>query len=267
MRILLTGAGGHLAGALAPVLAASGHDLVATDLAEPGWCASLGVPFRPHDLTSGDADPLSGIVRGADLVVHTPAYHAAVHVRSDREYWALNVDGTRAVLQAMRDEGVRRIVYLSSQAWHAHYDPYGFTKRLGEELLEYQRVNAGMSYAAVRPGDFTPEPDPIRETQRLLSGGVLQADVVDVVARAVAWIGTRGEGRALVVDAVAVPPGRLPGEDLRAALERLAPGSAELAERLGLDLDVPPFPERRLGWDALGIRALTSFDARLASLG
>ena len=39
--------------------------------------------------------------------------------------------------------GIQRIVFLSSMAWHGHYDKYGFTKRIGDGI-------AGQSVVSVR---------------------------------------------------------------------------------------------------------------------
>ena len=208
MKILLTGATSNVSRALIPSLRSAGHDLVLHDI--------VPVPDREpfQGLTSfqGDIQIGAGLeraARGCDLVLHTPAWHG-IHWRekTEADFWRLNVDGTFWTFQAAAAEGITRLVFLSSMAWHGHYDKYGFTKRVGEELCEYNRRNHKIRYVAIRPHDFTPWGSDYvnRYGARLLYGGVDREDVMDCVLSAVAALaiplpdGSEPEG--LVVNAV-----------------------------------------------------------------
>lgn len=156
-------------------------------------------------------------------------------VKTETDFWRLNVDGVFWALQAAREAGVRRLVFLSSMSWHGHYDKYGFTKRIGEELCEYHRRNHGLRYVAVRPGDFTPWGDDYVNGYgaRLLYGGVDRDDVLDCVERAVEHLAT------------ALPPAagvsRLTGADRTIRHRHPAPADAGRGSRRGRDrLRAPP---------------------------
>ena len=56
---------------------------------------------------------LVAAVRGCRVVYHCAADYR-LYARDSRQIYAANVDGTRALLQAARDEGVERVVYTSS---------------------------------------------------------------------------------------------------------------------------------------------------------
>ena len=110
-RIALTGAAGRIATALRPRLRAAGHELV--------LCEGLGVTVADVDTASErvvecDLRDISGQAEafaGAELVVHLGAH-------SDEQKWAdllsVNIDGTRAVCEAVRLARVPRLLLASS---------------------------------------------------------------------------------------------------------------------------------------------------------
>jgi nucleoside-diphosphate-sugar epimerase len=251
VKILLTGASSNVGRGMIPRLQASGHDIVLSDINRvPNAEPYAGLPFVQCDVQAGFG--LERAVVGCDLVLHLPAWHG-IHwgQKTEVDYWRLNVDGAFWMFQAAKEAGVKRLVFLSSQAWHGHYDKYGFTKRIGEELCEYYRRNHGMRYVAIRPADFTPWGDDWanRYGSRLLYGGVDRDDVLDSIARSIEHLaeplpeGTELEG--LIVNAVR--PNVYTAEqvadweaDPKAAFDRLFPGYLPLAEKYGLKFDRKP---------------------------
>ncbi|MBA2720297.1 MAG: NAD(P)-dependent oxidoreductase [Chloroflexi bacterium] len=247
MRILISGASGNLGRALIARLKSSNHDLVLTDLIDPAEDDLFaGLPFIALDVQTGVG--LERAAAGCDLIVHLPAWHG-IHTgqRSEADFWRLNVDGTFWMYQAAAAAGVTRVVFLSSQAWHRHYDKYGFTKRLGEELSEYSRRNHAVSYVAVRPADFTPSQSFLDYGVRLLYGGVDRDDVVDATLASIDYLGQKSaaEPEALVVNAVrrnAFTEADLEGweADPIGTCARIFPGSRELLENYRLDIGKCP---------------------------
>ncbi|MBC8103645.1 MAG: NAD(P)-dependent oxidoreductase [Cytophagales bacterium] len=245
MRILITGAGSNIGKGLIPRLIAAGHELVLSDLNKlPDTAPFAGLPFAPCDVQVGFG--LERAAEGCDLVLHLPAWHG-IHSGSKTEvdFWRLNVDGTFWAFQAAKAAGITRFVFLSSQAWHGHYDKYGFTKRIGEELCEYHRRGSGIRYVAIRPADLTPwGTDWVnRYGARLLRGGVDREDVLDCVVAAVGHLAHPLPGSAepegIVANAVranAFTAADLDGweDDPLAACERLFPGSRILVEKYGI---------------------------------
>ena len=273
MKILVTGAGGNVGLGVVPKLVAKGHEVVLSDLTRPEGLPDL--PFFQIDVQAGFG--LERAAEGCDLILHTPAWHG-IHwnQRTEADFWRLNVDGTFWAFQAARSVGVSRFVFLSSQAWHGHYDKYGFTKRVGEELCEYHRRANGVRYVAVRPADLTPWGDdwPNRYGARMLYGGVDREDVLDAVALSVERLAhpLEGEPEGIVLDAVrpnAYDEAVLEGweADPVAVCERVFPGSAELVQRYGLKIDRRPGVSRtREGWDEVGYTPSHHFGTFLEDL-
>lgn len=276
MRILLTGAGGNIGRGLIARLLANGHEVVLSDLNPlPARPPYAGLPFYQCDVQHGFG--LESAAQGCDLILHTPAWHG-IHwsSKTEADFWRLNVDGTFWAFQAARSAGISRVVFLSSQAWHGHYDKYGFTKRIGEELCEYHRRANGIRYVAIRPADLTPWGDDWvnRYGARLLYGGVDREDVLDGVVLSVERLGgaLHGEPEGIIVDALrpnAFLEGDLAGWEGNPAsvCERIFPGSAELVEKYGVNISRKPgVTSSMLGWEEVGYRPSRHFGTFLEEL-
>ena len=117
MRFLVTGGAGFLGAALANRLACAGHTVRALD------DLSAGDPARLDSrvvLTRGDVSDvpkLWTLLQGVDCVYHLAARVSVPEsILYPRDYNAVNVGGTVAVMEAMRDAGVKRVVLTSSGA-------------------------------------------------------------------------------------------------------------------------------------------------------
>lgn len=208
MRILITGASSNVGWGMIPRLRELGHDLVLSDIIKlPDAEPFKGLPFVQCDVQAGFG--LERAAQGCDLILHLPAWHG-IHwgQKTEADFWRLNVDGTFWMFQAAQGAGIKRVVFLSSQAWHGHYDKYGFTKRVGEELCEYNRRNHKIRYVAVRPADFTPWGNDFvnHYGARLLYGGVDREDVLDCVTLSVQKLAEeqtqQAEPEGIIVNAV-----------------------------------------------------------------
>lgn len=276
MRILITGASGNIASGIIPKLRELGHELVLSDInrlpdAEP----FRGLPFHQIDVQHGFG--LDKAADGCEFLIHTPAWHG-IHwnQKTEADFWRLNVDGLFWAFQAARSAGIARFVFLSSQAWHGHYDKYGFTKRIGEELCEYHRRSNGIRYVAVRPADLTPWGNDWvnRYGARLLYGGVSREDVLDAVVASVQRLvaPATGDPEGLVLDAVR--PNAFTAEQIESwesdpmgTCERIFPGSAELVRKYQIRIDRKPgIVGSTLGWQETGYAPKHHFGTFLEEL-
>ena len=114
MNVFVTGATGFVGAHLVKALLARG-DRVAALVRRPALAAQLG--WGPEvRLVRGDLSVEAALrdgSAGADVVFHVAGQIAA---RNAAEFMVCNRDGTANVLEAARDGGVRRVVFVSSLA-------------------------------------------------------------------------------------------------------------------------------------------------------
>lgn len=153
IRALITGATGGLGANLIAALNAEGIEVVAM---RRSTSPDSAIDEQPAEWAVGDVldtDSLARAMRGVDWVFHVAAIADDWNHPAERVY-AVNVEGTRNVLQAARDAGVSRFVYTSSSSAlgvperegqlldeSCTYNlpprlwPYGHSKHLAEGLI------------------------------------------------------------------------------------------------------------------------------------
>ena len=123
VTVLVTGATGFTGGHLAATLARRGTAVRALVRArsrgrfDASAAAAAGVVACEGDLASADA--LARACDGVDVVYHIAATYREAG-QPDAAYRAVNVDGTRHLLDAARARGVRRVVHCSTGGVHGH---------------------------------------------------------------------------------------------------------------------------------------------------
>jgi UDP-glucose 4-epimerase len=150
MRLVVTGGAGYIGSVVAALLLGRGHEVTVLDSLERGHRAAIpaGATFVQADLR--DAAAVSAKVHGGcDAVMHFAALAlVAESVQHPERYWAVNVGGTRNLLDALRAAGVPRLVFSSTCATYGTPDhvpmdestptrpesPYG-TSKLAVDLM------------------------------------------------------------------------------------------------------------------------------------
>src|SRR5512141_1618803 len=140
MNFLITGAAGFLGSALANQLSREGHQIRGLDDLSAGDPQALGpdVHFTRGDVS--DRPKLWTLLQEVDVVYHLAARVSVPEsILYPRDYNTVNVGGTVALMEAMRDVGVRRVVLASSGA------VYG--DQAGQPLKESITPNPRSPYA------------------------------------------------------------------------------------------------------------------------
>lgn len=181
MKVLVTGASGNAGGVVCAQLVREGFDVRRADVAPPIHDDLMGIEFVRCD-TRTEADARRA-VEGCDAVVHLAAWHCAHEPPvSDATIFAVNVDGTFNVFEAVRAEGIQALVFASSMAF-GWGGVYGVTKVIGEDLSRMVHESTGASVAMLRYHDFVPKPYLAFGT-KLLRNGVDRRDVASSTAAA-----------------------------------------------------------------------------------
>jgi dihydroflavonol-4-reductase len=145
MNVFVTGATGFLGSHVARVLAAQGAELRL--LVRPTSDLQNIADLNAERVTGDLRDPASieKALSGCEVVFHVAADYR-LWVRDPEQMYRSNVEGTRAVLEAARKQGVRRVVYTSSVATmgfgtngHAPLTDEGSPVSLDEMIGHYKR--------------------------------------------------------------------------------------------------------------------------------
>ena len=164
--VLVTGGAGYIGSHACKALAAAGYDPATYDNLSRGHRRAV----RWGDLEEGDL--LDGARLRAVLrrrrpvaVLHFAAFaYVGESVADPGLYWRNNVAGSLSLLEAMRDEGVGRIVFSSTCATYGHprttpigedhpqlpVNPYGESKLATERMLDGFRQAHGVESIALR---------------------------------------------------------------------------------------------------------------------
>jgi len=115
MKVFVTGATGFVGTHVARELAGQGAQLrlLVRPTSSLRNLEGLAAETVTGDLLSPES--LRNAIRGCDALMHVAADYR-LWVRDPKAMYAANVDGTRALLQIAREEGVPRTVYTSSVA-------------------------------------------------------------------------------------------------------------------------------------------------------
>lgn len=104
-----------------------------------------------------DRERLRRAMEGIEVVVHAAALkRIEVGQYNPNEVIKTNVDGTVNVVEAAKDVGVKKVVYLSSDKAFQPVSPYGLTKALGEQIVlaaNNTRGWGGPRYSVTRYGN------------------------------------------------------------------------------------------------------------------
>lgn len=144
MKYFLTGATGFLGGALAKQLRQQQHDVIAI-VRSPEKAKdliALGVTIVKGDIT--DKESMRDAMRGCDGVFHVAGWYK-IGVKDRSPGQKINVEGTRNVLELMKELEIKKGVYTSTVAINS--DTHGETPNenfhfKGKFLSEYEKTKA-----------------------------------------------------------------------------------------------------------------------------
>lgn len=152
MKYFLTGATGFIGGVLARQLRDAGHEVIAVvrTPAKAQKLVKLGVSLHQGDVT--DKESMRKPMTGVDGVFHVAGWYK-VGVRDKSQAHAINVEGTRNVLELMKELKIPKGVYTSTLAVNSDThgvevdETYRFT---GQHISVYDKTKAEAHDVAVK---------------------------------------------------------------------------------------------------------------------
>lgn len=166
MKYFLTGATGFLGKSLARQLREQQHEVVAIVRSpeKAGDLAAMGITIVKGDVT--DKESMRAAMQGCDGVYHVAGWYK-VGVRDTSPGYKINVEGTRNVLELMKELNIPKGVYTSTLAINSdthgekrnesfhftgkHISVYDATKAAAHEVA-LQFIREGLPLVIVMPG-------------------------------------------------------------------------------------------------------------------
>ena len=165
MRVLVTGGTGYIGSTAVEILLAQGFEVSILDDCSMGHADTVpaGVRFIQGSLLN--ASEVADALTGCDAVMHFAGKSlVGESVEKPDLYQSVNVDGTRILLDQMRKQSIRKIVFSSSAATYGEpklvpiletaetipTNPYGATKLAIDHMITQEATEHGISAASLR---------------------------------------------------------------------------------------------------------------------
>jgi dihydroflavonol-4-reductase len=230
MKIFVTGGTGFIGTHVVRRLSKKGHELscLVRETSDTSVLEQLGASLVRGDVT--DKESVLRGVGGCEWVVNL-ANLFEFWVPDRRAYHAVNVEGTRNVMEAAKSAGAAKVVHISTLAVYGNaarpvtedselgpecFSEYARSKRAGELLVRELHAEGGLPLVTLYPGGVVGPDDPKaagRYLRNLLRGKmpaqvltesvfpwVYVGDVADAVARALEKEGNIGERYLLAAE-------------------------------------------------------------------
>ncbi|MCK9409829.1 MAG: NAD(P)-dependent oxidoreductase [Bacteroidetes bacterium] len=185
MKILVTGGSGMVGKYIVEELLRGHHTVGVVDLKTP-----LNDRVTFHQIDILNLDELTQSFKGYDAVIHTAGIPHPLNDPAERVF-SVNVNGTFNVLEAAVRNGIKKVVFTSSESTlgfafmnnrmvpeyipidEQHpmrpQDPYGLSKVIGEQICRTYSARYGIRTVCLRePWIWVPEPEQIAFYQQLV---------------------------------------------------------------------------------------------------
>ncbi|GHD95681.1 UDP-glucose 4-epimerase GalE [Streptomyces naganishii] len=162
-KYLVTGGAGYVGSVVARHLLEAGHEVVVLDNLSTGFAEAVpgGAAFVEGDIR----DAAKWLDPSFEAVLHFAAFsQVGESVVKPEKYWENNVGGTMALLAAMRESGVRTLVFSSTAATYGEPEqvpitetaptrptnPYGASKLAVDHMIGGEAAAHGLGAVSLR---------------------------------------------------------------------------------------------------------------------
>lgn len=165
MKLVVTGGAGYIGSTVAALLVEAGHEVVILDNMSQGH--EVAVP-KGARFVRGEAADFGSVFSKADkfdAVLHFAAYiEAGESVAKPEKYWLNNTVGSIRLLSALRELGIKKLVFSSTAAVYGNPEkipitekspkqptnPYGMTKLAVDMAISSECTAHGLAATSLR---------------------------------------------------------------------------------------------------------------------
>lgn len=152
MKILVTGGAGYIGSQIVKDLLSNNYEVVIIDDLSNGNCINKDAIFIKGDITNKN-DLKAAFKNGINLVIHCAAKKdVSESVERPLEYYHINVEGTRLLLETMKEFNVNNIIFSSTAAMYNDgvaketdmpnpKNSYASSKLTAEDIIRYSGIN------------------------------------------------------------------------------------------------------------------------------
>ena len=166
-KILVVGGAGYIGSINVRVFLDRGYDVCVVDNLNTGHLDALDSRARFYKVDIRDKEHLKEVVHieKPDAIVHFAALSlVGVSCKEPLEYFSNNVHGMQVLLEVMKEEDIKNIVFSSSAATYGDQkempltedsptnptNPYGETKLMMEKMMKWCDKAYGIKYVSLR---------------------------------------------------------------------------------------------------------------------
>ena len=167
MNVLVTGGAGYIGAHAVKALIEEGYDVSIVDNLSTSDLRNVHSKAHFFPISIHDQDAVESILiqQKIDSIMHFAAFSLVQEsVENPLKYYHNNVEGTRALLQAMQNAGVNDIIFSSTAAVYGEpttqpikettpcnpKNPYGASKKAIEDMLYWTSQTSSLNYIALR---------------------------------------------------------------------------------------------------------------------
>lgn len=166
-KVLIVGGAGYIGSINVRVFLDRGYDVCVVDNLNTGHLDAIDERARFYKVDIRDKEHLKEVVHKEkpDAIVHFAALSlVGVSCKEPLEYFSNNVHGMQVLLEVMKEENIKRIVFSSSAATYGDQkvmplkedsptnptNPYGETKLMMEKMMKWCDIAYGIKYVSLR---------------------------------------------------------------------------------------------------------------------
>jgi UDP-glucose 4-epimerase len=165
MKLVVAGGAGYIGGNVAALLIEAGHEVIVLDNLSKGRRTAVPAGARFVEAEVADFGAVFSAADKIDAVLHFAAFiEAGESVRQPEKYWLNNTVASLKLLAALRDLGIKKLIFSSTAAVYGNPEtvpiteraatsptnPYGMTKLAVDMAISSEAVAHGLAATSLR---------------------------------------------------------------------------------------------------------------------